>query len=654
VRIAAHRVLEVLACAVISFAVIPPRVAAAQSSTGSWTQNGVPAETVPTNDALAVVPVADGVGGMFAVWQARPTGTTANEIRCAHLLANGTLDPRWPAGGRRVGFDPGSLAAVSDGLGGVYIAITDSSVPGTIFVVRLLDSGDPAPGWTMAGVYIGAYGTFVSLQTTSDHSVWGVFGFTFVNCPIGEPYCDNDVEVGARRVSSAGADITGPFPGGFFIAHAGNSITRIMGASSPGGVAVYYEVGSAGGYNRYVAAPPLYGAEQWTQVGSGPTQDNSMYLAVDPGGAALTTEGSYSTSILKRTFGPAWPAPWTFPLGSFGGAYPLDVIANPDGSILDHSMMLETNPTPHIVDSYVQHVLQNGSTDPAWPPQGVSTRGPGLVYQAHRVLSGDGQGGCLAVWEDTRTGEPDIYALVILRTGQLPPGWALSGVAVCRIDSSPQTLPRATYDGLGNLFVAWVDGRNGAKDVYAQKIGADYPVPTLVERASGSWNGKAVDLEWQLTASSGGPFVIERSVDGIEWSNIGTVEELGRDAWRGSDPAPLRPGPDRYRLRGPSGVLAGADVVVAISADAVLRVLGVAPNPSDRELELKLVASVPGSIEASLYDLQGRLRATRTEVVPAGTQSLRLVETAKLPAGVYIVTLRQLDAVRSFRVVVTH
>jgi len=92
---------------------------------------------------------------------------------------------------------------------------------------------------------------------------------------------------------------------------------------------------------------------------------------------------------------------------------------------------------------------------------------PGAAYSARPQIIGDGVGGVYVAWEDGRDGVNDVYAV---RSRDFGANW----------DSSPTLL-----DGAGNgsdafgvvmavdresavpsVFVAWHDDRNGAKDIY--------------------------------------------------------------------------------------------------------------------------------------------------------------------------------------------
>lgn len=632
----------VIACGVLAHTA----PASAQTFVGSWLPHGVPVETSAAN-VLAALPVADGSGGLFVVWRAT-SGIPAGEVRVMHLFADGLPDSSWPAAGMVVGTYPGRLEAVSDRAGGIYVAFGTTN---TIRCVRLLATGAPAAGWPATGLVISGQG-FRSLHTTTDGTVWGAYGRIERNCPIGHSFCENIAVVGARRISASGVDLTGPSPGGFFAAHATDLIHSFQAAAHGNGMWIYYETSFVGGnYRRYLAGHP----QVWIPISSGPFPDYSLRLAADVAGAAFMTEGSYATSVVRRSGpGTPWTSPWTYPLGAYGGAYPLDVLANPDGSLLSHSMVFETDPSPHIVDSFVQRILPNGATDPAWPLQGVSTRGPALLYQNARILVPDGRGGCLAVWEDTRAGEPDIYALAIEGTGQIPPGWHPAGTAVCRRTDSPQTAPRATHDALGNLFVTWIDRRNGAADIYAQKIGSDRPVPTTVQRASGRWTGTHVELQWTLVEAGAGPWRVERSPDDVEWSAIGEAEPgRERDGWKYIDRSAARGAVNHYRLLGREGVIAGAGIAVTVPGAMGFAISRVSPNPADRFADVSFTVPNPGALELSLVDLAGRTLVRRTERVDAGSVTVRLEELERLPAGLYWLRAACAERVVSARVLVS-
>ena len=56
-------------------------------------------------------------------------------------------------------------------------------------------------------------------------------------------------------------------------------------------------------------------------------------------------------------------------------------------------------------------------------------------------------------------------------TRRARPQWTANGVTVCGA-AAGQLFPAAVADGAGGVIVGWEDGRNGANDVFAQRLSA--------------------------------------------------------------------------------------------------------------------------------------------------------------------------------------
>ncbi len=85
------------------------------------------------------------------------------------------------------------------------------------------------------------------------------------------------------------------------------------------------------------------------------------------------------------------------------------------------------------------------------------------------AIASDGAGGAIFVWQDSRSGNNDIYAQRVDATGV--PKWTTNGIAVCAT-AGDQLGPSIVADGAGGAIVAWQDSRNGAYDIYAQRVSA--------------------------------------------------------------------------------------------------------------------------------------------------------------------------------------
>ncbi len=112
-------------------------------------------------------------------------------------------------------------------------------------------------------------------------------------------------------------------------------------------------------------------------------------------------------------------------------------------------------------DIYAARIGTAGNVlDPAGIP--VSTLGS-LEYMPS---VGYGNPYYLVAWEDTRSGDRDIYCARVDSSGMvMDPG----GIAVSTADSS-QHNSAISFDG-NNYFIVWQDERNGSYDIYGSRVG---------------------------------------------------------------------------------------------------------------------------------------------------------------------------------------
>jgi hypothetical protein len=120
-------------------------------------------------------------------------------------------------------------------------------------------------------------------------------------------------------------------------------------------------------------------------------------------------------------------------------------------------------------DLYATRINANGSVVPGWPINGyVVCAAPG--DQKLAVIAADGAGGFYLAWEDYRVpgGESDLYLQRITGLGAPSAGWPVNGLAVCALAHS-QGFPSLIADASG-ATVAWQDDRSGTSDVYVQRV----------------------------------------------------------------------------------------------------------------------------------------------------------------------------------------
>lgn len=88
------------------------------------------------------------------------------------------------------------------------------------------------------------------------------------------------------------------------------------------------------------------------------------------------------------------------------------------------------------------------------------------------ALCRDGRGGMFLAWDDRRGADSDVYAHRLDAAGAPHSSWPSNGVPVCTLVGDQRDVRIAT-DGAGGAFVAWQDRRNGAIDIYLQRITAE-------------------------------------------------------------------------------------------------------------------------------------------------------------------------------------
>lgn len=116
-------------------------------------------------------------------------------------------------------------------------------------------------------------------------------------------------------------------------------------------------------------------------------------------------------------------------------------------------------------DIYAQRINAMGST--LWPSSGVAVC-VAADYQEQPMITSDGAGGAIIIWLDRRSGTNyDIYAQRIDSAGNLL--WTANGVPLCT-QASNEYGATIVSDGAGGAIAAWSDLRNGAEDIFVQRI----------------------------------------------------------------------------------------------------------------------------------------------------------------------------------------
>ncbi len=108
------------------------------------------------------------------------------------------------------------------------------------------------------------------------------------------------------------------------------------------------------------------------------------------------------------------------------------------------------------------------SANAMWLQDGVTVAAAGVGDQYQAEVTSDGEGGAIVVWSQNRPGTgTDIMAQRLDAWGR--PLWGNGGVVLCGANLD-QTVPQVVGDGAGGAIAVWEDARNADKDIYAQRV----------------------------------------------------------------------------------------------------------------------------------------------------------------------------------------
>jgi hypothetical protein len=368
------------------------------------------------------IAVPDGAGGTIVVWKyARFDAGTFSFLysaRAQRLDAVG--NPMWAAGGVALAdetlhalstlFAP-PMAAVADGAGGAIVAWRDiRNDTGDIYAQRI--SGAGTLSWGPTGIALAAApGNQLRPNVIADGSGGAIFTW---QDPRGI-----DTDVYAQRVNAAGAAqwTANGLP---VCAVAGDQLQPALVTDGAGGAVLAWSDTRSGVQQIFAQRVSGAGALLWLPA------DGVLLTATQPGlkgRPALASDGAAGAIV-------AW----------------------------EDARNAADN------DLYAQRLDAAGT--PLWTASGVQVAAADNVTTPGVVS--DGAAGAVVVWTDERNGGlTDVFAQRLDAAGT--PLWTPNGVTVCAA-AGLQLFPAVVSDGAGGVIAGWEDGRNGANDVFAQRL----------------------------------------------------------------------------------------------------------------------------------------------------------------------------------------
>jgi hypothetical protein len=157
-------------------------------------------------------------------------------------------------------------------------------------------------------------------------------------------------------------------------------------------------------------------------------------------------------------------------------------------------------------------------------------------------------------------------------------------------------------------------------------------------------SNKEVAILWKTGQEKANKsFNIERSSDGLSFSNIGSLQgaenSVVEKAYNFTDAAPLQ-GVNYYRLK--SVDLEGKETISKIVAvnfsDKMNNKLQIYPNPAHSALQVELISDEEATKTVQVFDLAGRMILSQNAVLTKGLNNIAL-DVNTLSSGTYLVKM---------------
>jgi hypothetical protein len=560
-----------------------------------WSPDGARVSTSPGAKGPPRV-VSDGATGALIAW------AESGLVYLQHIGPDGQPRPGWPAEGRPVMQGPGFLAnewhLVSDGAGGALVAwigVGGEPAVNGAFAQRITAEGNVAAGWPPRGVTAINTNASISRSASVSDGQGGVIiylRYFFTNCPSHDCVTLEGLE--RRRVTFQAA-VDPAWGGGL------GNVDYHLAAADPSG--------------RHL----LVYSKNFQEFGS-------IYV--------WPVADLHSTLYLP-TGTQAWNAPLTLASGWQQG---VSLAAADDGGIL--FAWNDTRDFAYSWEIYGVKLAPDGTVACGWNAGGIPIcTSPGNQLGA-RIVS-DGAGGGFFCWYDERNGQSDVYGVRMTAEGAVHPDWTAQGNPICNAPGEQDIISLVPSAPFGAIAV-WQDERTGEADIYAQRITFDTPTPVQLSLVSAVGEPGHARLVWH---SSDGVYVtatVFRREEATAWAALGNIasEASGRIAFEDATVTSGRRYGYRLGVRDEAGEEYAGEVWVDIPAAYVLALTRL-PTPTARELVVEFSLPVPAPAVLRLFDVAGRVVASR-EVgsLGPGHHAVKL-GSLRVSSGIYFVRLTQ-------------
>ncbi|MFC1568131.1 hypothetical protein ACFL37_00350 [Candidatus Margulisiibacteriota bacterium] len=508
-----------------------------RSGKALWKNNGIAVSRSYGNQNFPKV-AADGSGGAIIVWQDYRNGNS--DIYAQRVGPGGAL--LWSEQGVPICLaEAGQFAPelIPDGAGGALLTWHDyrSGSGEDIYVQRIDANGQPL--WQADGIEIStASGTQWYPKLSADGSGGAIIVWTD-----GRAGSVNN-NIYAQRIDLSGKTYWEK-DGIPVCAAPDNQESPTITAVSEG-VVIAWNDSRSGNIDIYAQKLGVNGSPHWKKDGVAicifPYSQEDPQVAADGSGGAVmvwTDHRAEMSDIYAQRIYSDGRIAWSEngrPVSQSLGTQKKPIITklkNEDWVILwenEEDVKLK-------VDLYAQKI--NSAGTPVWQTNGVPLAAVrGEQESAAAVAAPDGS--IVAVWEDRRFGNYDIYSQKLSPDGLIL--WERSGVLVCAASGSVvQQNIALVPNGKGEIILVFEDARSGYFNTYAQKIGKSGQL---------AWGKDGVAIA-KVAANQANPCLVADQKGGaiVAWEDhriesrpairVQRLSRKGKNVWESSLPVSL-------------------------------------------------------------------------------------------------------------------
>lgn len=608
-----------------------------------------------------LVTVSDGSGGMWLAWEDSRNTATGTDIYCQRINANGTL--AFDANGILVtNADAGqtSISMADDGAGGVILTWTDARTTATtsndVYMQRIKSDGTiayTANGVPISNASFNELGAVITrLNATECLVAWR-------DSRLG------NTDIYANKITiSTGSKV---FTSDSVIVNAtGTQQNFQLLADGNGGAFIIWEDQRVSSSRSSIYAQYINntGVPQWQANGvavcdanASGVSNNRQYpkFILDGTGGFVATwadtrVGTTDNNIYAQRIAADGSAQWTangIAICTATGNQTAPLITKTGNNIFITWYDIRNGTSD--VNVYAQAVALDATIQ--WDANGLaictntgnqpSTSSPTASSRNLNILT-DGVDGIIIIWDDTRnsvaTGT-DIYAQRIKADKTIL--WTANGSLIANATGN-QVSPVSLIDGSGGFFIAWQDGRTIANcEIYASRVTSAGLLPVSFLSVSATAKTASVIVDWSTASElNNSHFLVERSIDGANFSPIATVTAKGSASTYVYEDVSAAQGDNYYRIVSvdKDGSTQLSKTVKASLQSTANRALQVYPNPAKSTIVIKLQAATSGKLQLKIVDAKGSL-VTTISTTASELAASKSINLQALQNGVYAIQI---------------